>query len=97
MTDVGGKLVVISGPSGAGKTSVCRALKGLPGVEFSISATTRAQRPGERDGVDYYFLEHDDFERRDLTSLRGGIMAGAPCPVDVMNAVRERMQAELDG
>ena len=59
-----GKLVVISGPSGAGKTSVCRALKLRPDVEFSVSATTRPQRAGERDGVDYHFLTRDDFQRR---------------------------------
>lgn len=59
-----GKLVVISGPSGAGKTSVCRALKLLPGVEFSVSATTRAPRSGEQAGVDYHFLTREDFERR---------------------------------
>ena len=63
MTDVG-KLVVISGPSGAGKTSVCRALKQHPAVEFSVSATTRARREGERDGVDYHFLTREDFQRR---------------------------------
>jgi guanylate kinase len=59
-----GKLVVISGPSGAGKTSVCRALKQRPDVEFSVSATTRTRRDGERDGVDYHFLSRDDFQRR---------------------------------
>lgn len=59
-----GKLVVISGPSGAGKTSVCRELKQLPGVEFSVSATTRTMRDGERDGVDYHFLSRPEFERR---------------------------------
>jgi guanylate kinase len=59
-----GKLAVISGPSGAGKTSVCRALKLMPGVEFSVSATTRAPRPGEQDGVDYRFLSRAEFERR---------------------------------
>ncbi|MBL8734784.1 MAG: guanylate kinase, partial [Planctomycetes bacterium] len=59
-----GKLVVISGPSGAGKTSVCRALKQHPDVEFSVSATTRIRRDGERDGVDYHFLSRDDFQRR---------------------------------
>lgn len=64
MTNGPGKLVVISGPSGAGKTSVCRALKQLPGVEFSISATTRAPRPGEQNGVDYHFLAKADFEAR---------------------------------
>lgn len=59
-----GKLVVISGPSGAGKTSVCRELKKEPGVEFSVSATTRIKRPREIDGVDYHFLDEAEFHRR---------------------------------
>ena len=64
MTTTRGKLVVISGPSGAGKTSVCRALKQPPEVEFSVSATTRSPRRGEVDGSDYHFLSRDDFQRR---------------------------------
>lgn len=60
----GGKLVVISGPSGAGKTSVCKALKQMAGVEFSVSATTRAMRPGERHGVDYLFVTPAQFEQK---------------------------------
>lgn len=64
MTDARGRLVVISGPSGAGKTSVCRALKLRPDVEFSVSATTRSKRAGEQDGVDYHFLSREDFQRR---------------------------------
>lgn len=64
MDEERGKLVVISGPSGAGKTSVCRALKKNPNVEFSVSATTRSMREGEQDGVDYHFLSRDDFQRR---------------------------------
>ena len=64
MSDARGKLVVISGPSGAGKTSVCRALKQHPEVEFSVSATTRERRRGEIDGVDYHFLTREDFQRR---------------------------------
>lgn len=64
MVETRGQLVVISGPSGAGKTSVCRALKQHPDVEFSVSATTRPMRAGERDGVDYHFLSRDDFQRR---------------------------------
>lgn len=59
-----GKLVVISGPSGAGKTSVVHALKKHPRVEFSVSATTRLPRSGEVDGVDYHFLDSGDFETR---------------------------------
>jgi len=64
MSAARGQLVVISGPSGAGKTSVCRALKQHPDVEFSVSATTRAMRAGERDGADYHFLSREDFQRR---------------------------------
>jgi len=64
MTETQGKLVVISGPSGAGKTSVCRVLKGDPQVEFSVSATTRQMREGEQDGVDYHFLTRQAFEER---------------------------------
>jgi guanylate kinase len=59
-----GRMVVVSGPSGAGKTSVCRALKERPGVEFSVSATTRPMRAGEREGVDYHFLTRTEFEVR---------------------------------
>ncbi|MFQ5505109.1 MAG: guanylate kinase [Planctomycetota bacterium] len=59
-----GRLVVISGPSGAGKTSVCRALIEEPGVAMSVSATTRQKRAGETDGHDYYFLSDEEFESR---------------------------------
>ena len=64
MNPARGRLVVISGPSGAGKTSVCKELKRMPGVVFSISATTRRMRPNEQAGVDYHFLAREDFERR---------------------------------
>ena len=56
-------MLVLSSPSGAGKTSVCRALKRFPGVVFSISATTRPMRSGEKDGVDYHFVSAEDFDR----------------------------------
>jgi guanylate kinase len=54
-------MVVISGPSGSGKTTVVKALKREPKVEFSVSATTRPIRAGEKDGVDYHFLSRADF------------------------------------
>jgi len=63
VSDVSGKLVVISGPSGAGKTSVCRELKNDPRVTFSVSATTRHKRAGEVDARDYHFLSEADFLR----------------------------------
>jgi guanylate kinase len=65
MEDRLGKLVVISGPSGVGKTTLLRRLLAdLPDLVPSISATTRPPRSGERDGVDYHFLDLDEFERR---------------------------------
>jgi guanylate kinase len=60
-----GLLVVLSGPSGTGKTTICHKLvRQIPQTIFSVSATTRARRPGEREGRDYYFLTKDDFRRR---------------------------------
>ena len=57
-----GKLVVISGPSGAGKSTVIsKVMKSDPNFVFSVSATTRKPRKGERDGVDYLFLGESDF------------------------------------
>jgi guanylate kinase len=60
-----GKLIVISGPSGAGKTTVLKKVfQRFPQLKSSVSATTRPARPGEQDGVDYYFLAGDEFARR---------------------------------
>jgi guanylate kinase len=59
-----GKLFVIAAPSGAGKTSLVRALmERRPALRFSISYTTRKQRPTERDGHDYFFVDKPQFER----------------------------------
>ncbi len=57
------RLIVISAPSGAGKTTITkRILDSHPNdLTFSISATTRPMRQGERDGIDYYFLTKDEF------------------------------------
>jgi guanylate kinase len=60
-----GRVFVVTGPSGVGKGTLIRTLRErLPGLELSVSATTRPPRPGERDGVDYHFLSDADFERR---------------------------------
>ncbi|MGH7858621.1 MAG: guanylate kinase [Candidatus Binatia bacterium] len=59
-----GILFIVSAPSGAGKTTISRrALRDIPGLELSISCTTRAPRPGEVDGKDYRFLAVEEFER----------------------------------
>ncbi len=57
------KVFVITGPSGVGKGTLIRGLlERMPGLELSVSATTRPPRPGERDGVDYHFLTPEQFE-----------------------------------
>jgi guanylate kinase len=58
-----GLLVVISGPSGVGKTSIVHEVLRRTGASFSVSATTRAPTAGERDGVDYYFIDRDTFQK----------------------------------
>ena len=58
-----GILLVISGPSGAGKGTLCKELKkSIPELKYSVSATTRAPRPGEIDGVNYFFYSRPEFE-----------------------------------
>ena len=65
-TDTTGKLFVISAPSGTGKSTIINELMKCDDLqlEFSISATTRKPREGEKDGVNYYFLSLDDFRQR---------------------------------
>lgn len=59
-----GRLFVIAAPSGAGKTSLVRALmEREPGLRFSISYTTRRQRPTEQHGRDYFFIDREEFDR----------------------------------
>ncbi|PWG00923.1 guanylate kinase [Levilactobacillus bambusae] len=67
-----GMLIVLSGPSGVGKGTVRKALFEEPDADFSysISMTTRQPRPGERDGIDYYFVSKEEFEE----NIRNGEM-----------------------
>lgn len=59
------RVFVITGPSGVGKGTLIRALcDRMPQIELSVSATTRAPRPGEQDGVAYHFLSPSDFAKR---------------------------------
>ena len=59
-----GLLIVISGPAGSGKGTVNAQLLKTGEFAFSVSATTRAPRPGEVDGVNYYYITHEEFESR---------------------------------
>jgi guanylate kinase len=59
-----GILIVLSAPSGAGKSSLLNALRPTADFVYSISCTTRAPRPGEQDGVHYHFISREEFERR---------------------------------
>jgi guanylate kinase len=60
-----GKIIIITAPSGAGKTSITRFLLAkYPQLAFSVSAATRPPRPHEKNGVDYYFLSLDDFQQK---------------------------------
>ena len=59
-----GLLIILSSPSGAGKSTLARRLRAWdPDIQFSVSATTRAARPGEVDGVDYKFIQEAEFKR----------------------------------
>lgn len=61
-----GRLIVISGPSGTGKTSICNALlENLPDTVWSVSVTTRKERPGEAGGHCYEFVTREEFEVRE--------------------------------
>jgi guanylate kinase len=59
-----GKLFVLSGPGGVGKSTITKAIADHPEFWVSVSATTRSPRSGERDGVDYYYISTDEFDRR---------------------------------
>lgn len=73
-------LIVLTGPSGAGKDSVLRALKARPHSRYAVgvNATTRPPRPGEREGIDYYFVSSDQFARmvRDGELLEHAVVYG---------------------
>ncbi|SFV63902.1 Guanylate kinase [hydrothermal vent metagenome] len=64
MSHINGAVLVLSGPSGAGKSSlIAKIIDDIGETYFSISTTTRAMREGEQDGVDYYFVDKERFEK----------------------------------
>ncbi|MCF8379470.1 MAG: guanylate kinase [Bacteroidales bacterium] len=60
-----GKLIILSAPSGSGKTTIVKSLLAkIPGLSFSISATSRSKRENETDGKDYYFISAENFRQK---------------------------------
>ena len=59
-----GLLFIISGPAGSGKGTIVKRVRELAEFDFSVSATTRAPRPGEIDGVHYFFTDKEEFRRK---------------------------------
>ncbi|WP_372573933.1 guanylate kinase [Ruegeria jejuensis] len=75
MTDRRGLLIILSSPSGAGKSTLARRLMHWDsGLQFSVSATTRAPRPGEQDGREYHFMSEEGFKQ---TVADGGMLEHA--------------------
>lgn len=101
-----GRLVVLAGPSGVGKSTVVTALRvELPKLHFSVSATTRAPRPGEVDGRDYRFVSNTEFDRMiadgallEWAQIHGGLhRSGTPAgPVEDHLAAGEPVLVEVD-
>lgn len=100
------RVVVLSGPSAVGKSTVVRCLRErLPDLYFSVSVTTRAPRPGEVDGVDYTFVTEDRFQRLvdggellEWAEIHGGLhRSGTPAaPVRAAAAAGRPVLIEVD-
>jgi guanylate kinase len=90
------RIVVLSGPSAVGKSTVVRCLRDrVPDLHFSVSATTRAPRPGEVDGVDYSFVSAerfqqliDDGELLEWAEIHGGLHRSGTLALPVREAAR---------
>ena len=83
--DSSGVLLIVSGPSGVGKTTVCKRLAERMDALLSVSMTTRPQRPTEVDGEDYCFVSRQDFQERldrglvlEYAEVYGGHLYGTP-------------------
>lgn len=98
-------LTVISGPTAVGKGTVVRyLLENFPNIHLSVSATTRDPRPGEVDGVDYFFLSRDEFEiliesnqMLEYATVHGNHLYGTPrVPVETAIAAGKDVLLEID-
>ena len=88
-------LIVISAPSGAGKTTLCENVRAaIPSIQRAITCTTRAPRDGEEDGVDYYFLGEEEF----LARVEGGeFLENAEVYGNHYGILKSELRAKLAG
>jgi guanylate kinase len=104
MTHKRGRLFVISGPSGSGKSSLCSALLARnPNLRLSISCTTRTPRPGEEDGVHYQFFSREAFESQvdgeaflEWANVHGNLYGTRKSDVEEALAAGEDILLEID-
>jgi guanylate kinase len=95
MTDRRGLLIILSSPSGAGKSTLARRLRAWDEqIVFSVSATTRARRPGEVDGTDYHFISETDFKARVADE---GMLEHAHVFGNFYGSPRAPVQSAIDG
>lgn len=82
-----GLLIVISGFSGVGKSTVIgNMFEAMPNLRFSVSCTSRKPRPGEKEGIDYYFVTEDEFEKKVANDEFWSIRALLPTVTVRLNA-----------
>jgi guanylate kinase len=98
-----GKLIVVTGPSGVGKSSITREVVARSDARFSISATTRQPREGEVDGEHYWFVSRDEFERLiaqerllEWAEVFGNYYGTLAGPVDEAITQGQRIILEID-
>jgi guanylate kinase len=87
-------LIVVSGPSGVGKSSIVDAVMARTDARFSVSATTRQPRPGEIDGIDYHFVDRPAFER---LRVSGDILEWAEYGGNLYGTPRSSVVPIVDG
>lgn len=102
-TNTKGKLVIISGPSGVGKSTICKMVAEKLNAFVSVSATTRAQAPSEQNGREYWFLTKQEFEKRinndellEYASVFGNYYGTPKEPIDKALAEGRTVILEID-